>query len=171
MDVFTTGSPVRVDSLTWRETASSSSPSAGISTPVFNTRISPTTTSFLGISVTCPSRMTCTRSSSLTWFRISKALLAFTSNQKPMPVASMMATKIPIGSKKTLLSPMWVPSWKYSKQAMPTEARSATSRMRMIGSENFSRNCFHSGSFAAGVKMFAPYFSRLSSTCSWDNPW
>jgi hypothetical protein len=37
------------------------------------------------------------------------------------------------------------------------------SKMRIIGSLNFSRKSFHSGSLSGGVRMFLPYFALLSS--------
>ena len=60
------GSPVKVDSSICNCTASSSSPSAGISLPVVSITISPTTMSRLGTICVWPSRITCTGSSSLT---------------------------------------------------------------------------------------------------------
>ena len=60
------GSPVRVDSSMLSDTASSSSPSAGTSSPVFRITMSPTTTSFFAICMALPLRITCTGSSSFT---------------------------------------------------------------------------------------------------------
>lgn len=61
-----TGSPVSVDSSTFSETASSSSPSAGTSAPVSSRTRSPTTISRLATFVVLPFLMTSTASSSLT---------------------------------------------------------------------------------------------------------
>ena len=61
--------------------------------------------------VVVPLRITSTISSSFTWLSILKALFALCSKTKASVVASPMAMKIPIGSKKTFQS---LPSPKYS---------------------------------------------------------
>ena len=162
------GSPVRVDSFTCSDTASSSVPSAGISSPVPKTTMSPTTTSFLGTSWMLPFRITLTMMSSFTVFKMSKALFAFISNTKPTQLASMMAKKIPIGSRNAEMPfasgpQQWTP-------AMTMESTHAISSILIIGSLNFSRNWLHKEAFSGGVKMFAPYFFRLSSTSAGVNP-
>ena len=111
-DLSASGSPVSVDSSTLNEVASSSSASAGISSPVLRMIISPTTISLRGTVVTLPSfRITCTGSSSLTWLRIENSLSALYSNMNASPVARSMAIMIPNGSKKTF-SPS--PRYQYS---------------------------------------------------------
>ncbi|CUP57083.1 Uncharacterised protein [Segatella copri] len=47
---------------------------------------------------------------------------------------------------------------------MPIDNTPAISKMIIRGSPNFSRNCFHKGSFSGGVKILAPCLLRLSST-------
>ena len=74
--LFTINSPVSVDSLTCKETASTSIPSAGTSSPVFRMTISPTTISLRGISFIFPLRITVTGVSSPTAFSKSNFLLA-----------------------------------------------------------------------------------------------
>ena len=46
----------------------------------------------------------------------------------------------------------------------------AASRILMIGSSNFSRNFFQTGSRGRGVRRFAPNFARLSATSASVNP-
>ena len=40
----------------------------------------------------------------------------------------------------------------------------------MMGSSNFSRNFFHSGSRGSGVRVLVPYCCRLRTTPSPDSP-
>ena len=96
--LFTISSPVRLDSFTCSDTASTSVPSAGTSSPVFRMTMSPTTTSLRGISCTLPLRSTVTGVSSPTAFSRSNFLLASYSKKKPMPVASRMAAMMPMVS-------------------------------------------------------------------------
>lgn len=53
---------------------------------------------------------------------------------------------------------------------MAMDKNPAMSRMMINGSENFSKNCFHNGSFSGGVRMFTPCFVRLSNTCASVKP-
>ena len=70
------GSPVSVDSSTLSCTASNSSPSAGTSSPVFSTTMSPTTMLRRGTSVVFDWRITSTGSSSFTWLSMANSLSA-----------------------------------------------------------------------------------------------
>ena len=123
-----TGSPVRLDSFTCKEMASSSSPSAGISSPVSRITISPTTISLRGTSCTRPLRITFTNVSSLTAFSKSNFLLASYSKKKPIPVANRMAAIIPI-----------VSAYSFSMMEIINENAAATNSTRTTGSSNFSR--------------------------------
>ena len=134
--------------------ASSKCPSAGISSPVSKTTISPTTTSFFGIWQIFPSRITFTKISSLTVFKISNALFAFTSKKKPTQLASMIAKKMPIGSKKAVK-----PFASGPQQCTPAiimDKSHATNNIRIIGSSNFSKNWLHNEAFSGGVSTFSP---------------
>ena len=84
-----------------------------------------------------PLRTTFTSSSSLTLFRTSNFLFALTSKAKPMQVASMIATKIPIGSNKTERPSSCA---KNSYKETPTDNAKAINKILMIGSLNFSIN-------------------------------
>ena len=148
-----TGSPVRVDSFTCKEIASINSPSAGISSPVSSTTISPTTISRLGISCMFPLRRTFMCISSLTWFNNSNFLLASISNQKPTPVARNIAKKIPIVSAYSLCMIEII-----------SDKTAATNNIRIIGSLNFSRKSFHKGVCGGGVMIFSPNCLRLCCT-------
>ena len=155
----TTGSPVRFDSFTCREMASSNSPSAGTSSPVSSTTISPTTTSLRGISCTCPLRITFTKVSSFTAFSRSNFFPASYSKKKPIPVASRMATIMPI-----------VSAYSFSTMEIIKENRAATSNTLTTGSSNFSRYNFHKEGRLGGVNKFTPCSSRLFRTCSSVSP-
>ncbi len=50
------------------------------------------------------------------------------------------------------------------------ESTQANNRIRMIGSSNFSKNCFHKDVFAGGVNMLEPYFRLFSSTSAEVRP-
>ena len=162
------GSPVSVDSLICNDCACSSTPSAGTSSPVFNITTSPTTTSLREISCTLPSRRTVTIASSLTVFSTSNARAAFTSKIKPIPLASTMAKNMPMGSRNAEKPACSGPQ--QCTHDITIESSQAMSRMRMIGSSNFSRNFFHNDSRAGGVSTFSPYLRRLSSTCCRVSP-
>ncbi len=155
----TTGSPVRFDSFTCREIASSNSPSAGTSSPVSSTTISPTTTSLRGISCTCPLRITFTKVSSFTAFSKSNFFPASYSKKKPILVASRMATIMPI-----------VSAYSFSTMEIIKENRAATSNTLTTGSSNFSRYNFHKEGRLGGVNKFTPCSSRLFRTCSSVSP-
>ena len=157
--LFITGSPVRFDSLTCKDMASSSSPSAGISSPVSRTIISPTTTSFRGISCTRPLRITFTKVSSFTAFSRSNFLLASYSKKKPIPVASNIAAIIPI-----------VSAYSFSTIEMIRENSAATRSTLTTGSSNFSRYNFHREGRLGGVNRLTPYFSRFFLTSSSVSP-
>ena len=157
-----TGSPVSVDSFICNELLSISTPSAGTSSPVFSITISPTTTSLREICCTFPLRITVTRMSSFTVFSTSNALAAFTSNIKPMVLASRIAKKMPNGSRNADR-----PALSGPQQCIPDiiiDNTHANSNILIIGSSNFSRNCFQSDVFSGGVRMFSPCIRRLSST-------
>ena len=154
------GSPVKLDSFTCNEIASRSTPSAGISSPCSNSTMSSTTMSFLGTSCTLPLRITLTNVSSFTWFSTSNFLFASHTNQVATPVASKMATAIPMVSAISM-----IPSEKYMEMAIPPERNTATINMRMTGSSKFPIKICHKESLLGGVNTLAPCFSRLSSTC------
>ena len=162
------GSPVKVDSFICNDTASKRCPSAGTSSPVPNITISPTTTSFRETSVIRPFRTTVTWISSLTVFSMSNSLFAFTSKKNPTQLANIIAKKMPNGSKKAENPACSGP--KQWTHAMPTDNTHATNNIRIIGSSNFSINCFHNETFAGGVSTFSPCNRRLSSTCSSVSP-
>ena len=157
------GSPVSVDSFICNDCACNSTPSAGTSSPVFSTTTSPTTTSLRDTSCTFPSRITVTITSSFTVFSTSNARAAFTSKMKPMPLARIIAKNMPIGSRKAEKPAFSGPQ--QCTQDITIDSSQAISRMRIIGSSNFSRNFFHNDSRAGGVNTFSPYLRRLSSTC------
>ena len=148
------GSPVSVDSLIWREIASNKCPSAGTSSPVSSTTISPTTTSFRGIWQIFPSRITFTKISSLTVFKTLNALFALTSKKKPTQDANMIAKNMPIGSRKAVK-----PLASGPQQCTPAiimDKNHATNRILIIGSLNFSRNWLQREAFSGGVRIFSP---------------
>ena len=166
MDI--TGSPVSVDSLICNDCASSNTPSAGTSSPVLSITTSPTTISFLDTSCIFPSRNTVTIISSFTALRTSKAFAALTSNINPIVLAKIIAIKIPNGSRKALKPSCSGPQ--QCTQEIPSDKTQAKSNIRIIGSSNFSRNCFHNGIFSGGVRIFSPCRRRFSKTCSDVNP-
>ena len=152
-------SPVRQDSSIWREIASSNSPSAGTSSPVSSKTMSPTTISFLGTSWRFPFLITFIIISSFTWFRISNFLFASISNQNATPVAKNIAQNIPIVSAYSL----WM-------NEIHNDNNAAMSKIRIIGSWNFSKKSFQRGVFWGGVSRLLPNFSRLSFTCASVSP-
>ena len=152
-------SPVRRDSSTSRELASSTRASAGTSSPPSRITRSPTTTSRRGM-VSYPwERRTLTPTSSLTWFRRSNSRPAWYSLRNAMAVARKMAMRMPTLSK-------------YSPWAVPAriDRSAAIIRMRMTGSSNFSRNSRHQGARGGGVSTLEPCWRRLSATCSGVSP-
>ena len=149
-----TGSPVSVDSFICKDCASSKIPSAGTSSPVPKSTISPTTISLRGTSITLPSRITVTMTSSFTAFSTSNARAAFTSKRKPIVLARRMAKNIPSGSRKAEK-----PACSGPQQCTPDmtiDKSHAKRSMRIIGSSNFSRNCFHKETRSGGVNTFSP---------------
>ena len=101
--------------------------------------------------------------SSFTAFSTSKARAAFTSKKKPIVLASIIAKKIPSGSRKAAN-----PSCSGPQQCTDDiiiDNTQASRRILIMGSSNFSRNCFHSDSFSGGVSTLLPYLRRFSSTC------
>ena len=157
--LFTINSPVRLDSFTCSDTASTSVPSAGTSSPVFRTTMSPTTTSLRGISCTLPLRITVTGVSSPTAFSRSNFLLASYSKKKPIPVASRMAAMMPM-----------VSAYSFSMMDITSEKHAATSSTRTTGSLNFSRYSFHMDGRLGGVNRFTPCSSLLLNTSSSVSP-
>ncbi len=153
------GSPVRVDSSTLSDTASSNSPSAGTVSPLSTTTMSPTTTSHRGMLHIVLLRSTLTGTSSLTLFSRRKRRRASHSNQKLTHVASTMAPMMPIDSVK---SPCRAP--------IASESTAATSRMRIMGSRNFSAKSSHAEWSRAGVMRLAPCRRRLAVTSSGVRP-
>ena len=88
-------------SLTMSDTESSNVPSAGIFSPASTSTMSPTTMSRRGTWVMAPLRITFTGMSSLNLLSISNFLFALNSRMKPITVASIIATKMPAGSRNT----------------------------------------------------------------------
>ena len=126
--------------------------SAGSSSPWSTRTMSPTTTSFFGISCALPSRITFTGVSLLTWFRMSNSFSACLSFRNARTVARTIAINIPMDST----------AWPV------TIANSAAmTRIRMIGSSNSFASCFHQGARFGGCRRFAPCRARLSRTC-WE---
>ncbi len=154
---FITGSvsPVNADSSENRSSAAITHPSAGRASPASSRIRSPTTMSRDGTDVGCPSRITLIATSSRWAFSTSNSLLLRYSLKNAMPVARRMAMMIPIVSRSPL--PLTIET--------TVETATARSRIRMIGSSNFSRYCFQSGSRTGGVMALAPYFLRNSATC------
>ena len=148
-----------MDSSTIREVAPISFPSAGTSSPLSSFTISFSTTScFLMLNIlTVPSeeflRNTLTGRASLTLLRISNSRSAFNSNINPTPVASSRATRTPDGSIK-IDHPLSSTTSSYAE--IPIESPNTISRTIIIGSLNFSRYNFHSGSFSGGGILFFP---------------
>ena len=146
-------SPVRADSSTLNDTASSTRASAGTSSPVSSSRMSPTTMSLFGTLRYSPSRITSKPVSSLTLFSMSNSLPARYSLTNAIVVAKKMATTIPIASR-------------YSLRASPARKamHAAMRRILMTGSSYFSRYSLHHGSRAGGVRVLAPCSLLLSRT-------
>ncbi len=104
------GSPVSVDSLTWRETASSRTPSAGTSSPVFRMTISPTTTSRRGNSRIAAAD-DLDHGVVIDLVQDFKLLVGAYLEGEPHAVASRMAARMPAGSRKTLAGSVPVKNW------------------------------------------------------------
>src|SRR5690606_30757252 len=77
-----------------------------------------------------------------------------------MPVASRTAITIPMVSMR--LPP--------STTATIADMKTATSKIRMIGSLNFERNCIHRGVRLGGVSSFLPCCSLMVRTDSEESP-